>query len=407
MKRLLKFSSVVVLSSLLLLSGCGKREENNTTSNEKDVKLKVWVDPGSGDFYKKVLNEYTKDKKVNYKIEVVESDTGKAQEFVKKDPDAAADVFSMPHDQLGQLVESGVIYENTKYVKELTKENSEQAVNGAYYKGKMYGYPYGVESMMLYYDKSKLSDDDVKSFDNLTSKAKIGLNFEESGADYFADPLFISNGSLLYGKNGEDIKGTTFNNSKGVNVLKWIATQKYNSNVIQANADAMSLLESGKISALVSGPWGKESVQKALGDKMGVAVYPTANFGDGEVQMKAFLGVKLYSVNANTKFPLQAMEIANYLASKKVQQKAFEERGTVPSNKELQASDEINADAVASTVAEMSSKEHSVLMPKIPEMVSFWPASLAIISDAYKGNIQENQYQEKLNQLVEDTSVSK
>lgn len=405
-KNVIKTGLGLALAAFVL-GACGNSGETGGSTDEakKDVALKVWVDPGSGDFYKKVIDEYKKDKGVDYKIEVVESDTGKAQEYVKKDPDAAADIFSMPHDQLGQLVEAGVVYENTKYADEVKKNNTELAVEGATYQDKLYGYPYGVESMMLYYDKSKLTAEDVATFEGIKAKEKIGLNFQEGGADYFAVPFFVSNGSKLYGENGEDPKGTTFNDAKGVNVLKWIAAQGKDPQVVQANADLMSQLEEGKIAALVSGPWGMESVQKILGDNMGIATYPTNDFGDGPVQMKAFLGVKLYSVNANTKHPLEAMEVANYLSGKTSQEKAFAEKKTTPSNLELQDSEAVKTDDLASTVVQMATADHSVLMPKIPEMVGFWPQALSVISDAYKGNIPEDQMEAKLTQLVEDTST--
>lgn len=405
-----KVFSKVVLCSVVLgsLAGCGGDSETEGSNNQAasgDVNLKVWVDPGSGDFYSEVVEDFKAETGADYNIEVVESDTGKAQEYVKKDPDAAADVFSMPHDQLGQLVDAGVIYENTKYTADVEDNNSEQAVDAATYQDKMYGYPYGVESMMLYYDKSKLTEEDVQTFEGIVAKDKIGLNFEEGGADYFAVPFFVSNGSKLYGENGEDPAGTTFNDANGVNVLKWITAQGQNPNVVQANSDVMSQLENGSIAALVSGPWGRENIEKILGDNMGIATYPTTDFGDGPVQMKAFLGVKLYSVNANTEHPLEAMELANYLSSKEAQEKAFTEKDTVPSNSELQTSDAVNNDPLASTVVEMASPEHSVLMPKIPEMVGFWPSALAVISDAYKGNISEDQMEPKLTQLVEDTAT--
>ena len=43
-------------------------------------------------------------------------------------------------------------------------------------------------------------------------------------------------------------------------------------------------------------------------------------------------------------------------------------------------------------------------MPKIPEIVSFWPAMDAVINDTYKGNIKPADYQAKLDKLVQDTS---
>ncbi|MHC5248558.1 extracellular solute-binding protein [Enterococcus sp. LJL90] len=395
-KKLFAIGSVLFLSFGLVSCGQGAEDE---------VSLKLWVDPGSSEFYESVVAEYRETYNIDYPIEIIESDTGKAQEYVKKDPEAAADVFSMPHDQLGQLVEAGVIYENTKYRDDVTELNTEQAVEAATYEGKMYGYPYGVESMMLYYDKSVLSEEDVQSFEGIVAKAKIGLNLEENGADYFAVPFFVSNGSKLYGDNGEDPNGTTFNDQYGVNVLKWIAAQKANPNVVQANADLMSQLENGSISALVSGPWGKDSVEEILGDNMGIATYPMNDFGNGSVQMKAFLGVKLYSVNAFTEYPLEAMALANYLAGEEAQSRAFDELGMTPSNLVLQETAKVLENPLASTVVEMATPEHTLLMPKIPEMVGFWPSALSVISDAYKGKIPENQMENKLTQLIEDTST--
>ena len=57
---------------------------------------------------------------------------------------------------------------------------------------------------------------------------------------------------------------------------------KNNPGVIQSNTEALSNLGSGKTDAFLSGPWSKNDVEKALGDKMGAAAYPTIDFGNGE-----------------------------------------------------------------------------------------------------------------------------
>lgn len=41
--------------------------------------------------------------------------------------------------------------------------------------------------------------------------------------------------------------------------------------MIQSNTEALSNLGSGKTDAFLSGPWSKNDVEKALGDKMGAA----------------------------------------------------------------------------------------------------------------------------------------
>ena len=43
----------------------------------------------------------------------------------------------------------------------------------------------------------------------------------------------------------------------------------------------------------------------------------TIDFGNGEKQMKAFLGVRSFAVNQQTQAPLVAMTLANYLTSEK------------------------------------------------------------------------------------------
>ena len=137
---------------------------------------------------------------------------------------------------------------------------------------------------------------------------------------------------------------------------------------------------------------------------MGVAAYPTVDFGNGEVPMKAFLGVKLFAVNQQTKHPLAAMALANYISGEKAQEELFKNHGIIPSNKAAQESEAVQSDDVAKAVLAMSDEAHSVVMPKLPEMVSFWPAMDALINDTYKGKITPDQYQAKLDKFVEDIS---
>ncbi|MDR0921842.1 MAG: extracellular solute-binding protein [Lactobacillales bacterium] len=406
------FTGAMLSIAALTLAGCGssKDKEGTSTSETKDsaAELKLWVtnQPGTKKFYEGALADFKKEHP-KYKITIVETEDAKAQENVKKDPDAAADVFTLPHDQLGQMVDAGVIYENEKFGDDIKKDQTDAAVEAATYKGKMYAYPYGIESQVLFYNKEKLSEDDIKTYEDITSKATMGLNMEAVNA-YALAPLFMSNGDYLYGKTGEDPKGTDFNNAKGVEVLKWMATQKSNKGAIQVSDDTMAAFGSGKIASFESGPWDKAAAIEAIGkDNLGIAAYPTVNLGSGEVQQKSFLGVKLYAVNAATKVPLAAMELANYLSGEKMQEIQFKDstRNIIPTNKTVQDSDMVKNDALAKAVVTMSGSDYSVVMPKIPEMVSFWTPTSAVMSDAYTGKIQEDQYQAKLDQLVKDISA--
>ncbi|MDG2982095.1 extracellular solute-binding protein [Latilactobacillus curvatus] len=395
--------------SAIALAGCGNKSDDQSASsdtNSSQVKgdIKLWVDT---EHIAAIKGQVSKFEKANpdVKVKIKTGSSADALKDVSKDPEKAADVFMMPHDQIGQMAEAGLLYPiGKKQVATIKKNNVDSAIQGVTWKNKVYGYPYGIESQVLYYNKSKLSENDVKSWDSLTQKGKLGANFAENGANYIFAPLFMSNGDVLYGENGEDLKGTNFNNQNGVEVLSWIAKQKSNPGVVQTNAAALANLQSGKIDAFLSGPWSKNDVKKALGDKMAVAAYPTVNFGSGEKQMKAFLGVKVYGVNQQTKSPLASMALANYLSNEKTQEIEFKKNGVVPSNKRAQEATNVKTDAVAKSVMVMSDNDHSVVMPKLPEMTTFWPPMDSLINDVYKGKINATQYQAKLDKFVSDNA---
>ncbi len=411
-------SGLVLSASTVLLAACASGgggassaapdESASGSSATEEVKVegsvKVWIDTEHVETFKGIVADFQTEFP-DVEVEIAAGSSADAKTVVSKDPKAAADVFMMPHDQVGQMAQSGLLYPNTKYADEVKANNVDSAIEGASWDGELYGYPYGVESQILYYNKSTLSEDDVKSWATLTEKGKIGANLGEAGANYVFGPLFMSNDLYLYGETGEDPNGTNFNTEPGVEVLQWIADQKNNPGVIQSNAEALSNLEAGVTDAFLSGPWSKNDVQKALGENMAVAAYPTVDFGNGEVQMKAFLGVKLFAVNQQTEAPLAAMALANYLSNESSQLVEFEKMGVIPSNKALQSNEAVTNDAVAKAVMEMSQTTHSVVMPKIPEMVSFWPAMDAVINDTYKGNIKPADYMTKLDTLVTETAT--
>ena len=252
------------------------------------------------------------------------------------------------------------------------------------------------------------SNNDASAFSE--SKLQAGdllfFNLAEEGTNYTIAPQYLANGCKLYGDSGEDLEGTTFNNEQGVNVTKWIASLKDNPNVVACNSESVSLLKEGKIAAMVTGPWGKNDIMDALGDDLGVAVYPTCDFGDGPVQMRAFQGVKLLAVNAATEYPLDAMELADYLSNAECQKMRFDAVGAIPCNKELRDTDEVKNDPITNVVSQMTEDEYTVLMPKLPELRSFWDLLDPIIIDAYGGNLTEADMQTKLDDLVADSAAT-
>ena len=77
----------------------------------------------------------------------------------------------MPHDQIGQMAEAGLIYPNTKYEKSQRKQYR-LGSRRSHLEDKVYAYPYAVESQVLYYNKDTYSPEEIKTWKSLTEKAK-------------------------------------------------------------------------------------------------------------------------------------------------------------------------------------------------------------------------------------------
>lgn len=414
-KKLFLAGAGLTLASSVLVACSNSSSSESSSSSSSDKTIKLWVPTGAKASYEEIVKKFEDES--GYKVNIIESNDSKAQENVKKDPEKAADVFSLPHDQLGQLVESGVIQEiPDNYAKEISEQATEQAITGAQYNGKTYAFPFGIESQVLFYNKSKLSADDVKNYETITTKATFGDTFKSMNA-YDTAPLFMSVGDTLFGENGETVDGTNWANEAGVSVLEWIADQKNNSGFVNTTAEnTMSKFGDGSVAAIETGPWDLSAAQEAVGkDNLGIAVYPKINIGGKDVQQKAFLGVKLFAVNqapagSDTDRIAASYKLASMLTSEESQENQFtyEGRNIIPSNKTVQKSDKVQSDELAQAVITMaSSSDYTVVTPKLSQMTTFWTESAALLSDVYNGKIQSSEYLTKLQEFDADLAAAK
>lgn len=333
----------------------------------------------------------------NYKVDVRVQDEDKAKDAVLKDVDAAADVFCVPHDQLGSLVEAGACYPNTVYKDQVTADNSESCVKAATYKDTLYGYPRSVQSVFLYYNKSIFSEDDVKSLETMMTKAKAkntGIGFD-MGNNYNSAIFWFTNGCKLFGENGTTVDGSTFNSPEGLQVAKYISTLKEKGLKDMTDGNASTTLKDGSIAAQVTGSWKAKDYEAILGSNYGVSKLPTINIGGTDKQMVSFAGYTLYLVKSSTKFPQASMQLAQYLTSEKNQIKAFKDRQVVPSNKKAAADPSVTGDKTVA--AQLAQAQFTIAMPSITQMSNFWSANSMIVSkDIFNGKTKEADFQAAL-----------
>ena len=390
--------------ALATLAACGSSASSNKSSSSSSNSVKgnvtLWVDPANVDSYKTLVTGFEK-KYPDVKVKVNQSPTGSAnaKTDVGKDPAKAADVFKVPNDQLGAMAEAGYINplspDATKWV---DKNDISVAGEAVSWKGKYYAYPQDQQSNIIFYNKAKFSEAPT-SWTQFTQDKAIGTDFTNSYNWY---PAFLSNGTVLFGKGGEILDGTDVARDAGLQVLNWFAKQKSNTGVVQSGQALLADLKSGKTSAVLDGPWDASNVKKILGDNYGVTTLPTIDFGSGEKKMQAFSGVGTLAVNSASKNQVASSSLAQYLSNADSQKELYKANNAIPVAKTLQTDSDITADPAAQAVIKQVPED--TLMPKMPEMATFWNLAAPLINNTYLGKTPASQYASQLKTFQDSIS---
>lgn len=336
----------------------GEAAEQSVIEGEGDtIALKIWGSQTDQDLLKELYEEFAKEHPENsWQFDYGVVGEADAQARYIEDPAAAADVFSYPDDQLMTLVQADALYEVTRDVDEVKSANAPGSIDAASYNGVLYGYPMTADNgYYLFYDKSVLSEEDVKTLDGIlaaANKAGKQVHMDISNGWYLAS-FFLGNGcNISLDENGKQI--CDFNNEKGLAAAE--AIRNFCNDPAFVTGDD-SVLEGGigdNICCGVSGPWISASIKEKLGDNFGAAKLPTFTCGGEQVQMGSFLGCKILGVNTQTEHPVEAMELAKYLTNEKSQARRFEVLGYGPSNVNVANSDAVSADISLKALADQS-----------------------------------------------------
>lgn len=357
MKKVLLFLLTFLLVTSLV--GCGKKtsDGSGSTDSAKKVSLKVWASQDDQEFMNKRIDEFKKaHPETEWDIQLGVVGEPDAKTKVLEDPTAAADVFAFPNDQLRDLVKAGALYkitrpEDLKYIKD---ENA--GADAFTLDGVVYGYPFSNDNgFFLYYDSRVFTKDDVATLDGMLKKAaeKNKKVFMDLSNGWYIVSFFLGNGGKLALEN--DKKVVDFNNEKGVQAGEAIKAFAANPAFTTGDDNILKAgFTDGTIAAGVSGTWNAGDIQKALGDGYAAAKLPTFTAGDKQVQMSSFYGCKGYGISSQTKYPVQAMDLAMFLTNEDSQTLRYEMRKTGPSNLKVAGSDKVKADVALSALLEQN-----------------------------------------------------
>ena len=366
MKKAIKTAATFALTGIVgvtAATACGK-------TGGDEITLTVWVPEGDTAFMEWAQAEFKKanpDK--NYKFLVDYQGENLVATRVLNDVESAADVFAYPNDQIAKLINGDALARiggaNLTDLTESIDEGAMQSATvGSGENAAVYGMPYTDNSFFMYYDKSVLTAEDVKSLDGILAKCSPQKQF----AMPFNDGWYST--SFYFGKNlgyevtyDEDFAETKitcdFDSDTGKQVTQamWRLVQDPRVKADANDSKITAGFNDGSIVAATTGIWNRTAIESYLGENFAVAKLPTYTFNKGaaneeQVQLVSFAGYKLIGVNNYSDQKAEAIKFARFYTSKESQIKHFELRGFVPTDKEARQDERVQSDVCAAAITE-------------------------------------------------------
>ncbi|KRQ87668.1 Cyclodextrin-binding protein precursor [Caloramator mitchellensis] len=414
MKKLL---SVLLALTLVvsLFAGCSKKQteqtSNEQTQQQEEIKpeegasLVVWESDGPElEFMKYVAQEFEKKYGVKVKAEPVGHTDASGK--IQQDGPAGvgADVFAAPHDHVGKMVAAGLI-QPVGNQDDIRNRFVQAAIDGVSYEGTVYGYPTGIETYALFYNKAIVKEV-PKTFEEIVEFAKTYNNAKEKkyalmwdvGNFYFTYPFLTAFGGYVFGNNGTNKDDIGLNNDGAVEGMKYYKELRKIFDVMQKDANYQFMdgqFAAGKAAMIINGPWAVAGYQNAKVD-FGVAPLPTMN---GK-QPITFSGIRGLYVSSFTKYPNAARLFAEMATSDEMLAKRFEITKQIPPAKAVMERPEIKDDPIVSGF--MAQAQNAVPMPSIPQMGLVWDPAAAALSTIWDGKAEPKAALDKAVKTIQD-----
>ncbi len=408
----------LMAGSVAGLAGCKK---------DDSIKLTVWGSASQQETLKQMVEDFkaaNPDTKYNITVGLGEEEF--AYENVQRDPEAAADVFSYPSDQLIPLLRIGALArlggDNLAQVKANNSADSVEAGSIEYgtAEEKVYGYPFAADNgYFMYYDKSVISDSEVATLEGIISACERASEKKSKKIAWALDTAFYTAGWFFtfgcsysvdydYSANYKETVDIDFNNEGGIKASKAMA-KLANSSAFAGKGTSNATITDGfkthSLAVAVSGNWNAKAIQEALGEDYGVCKLPTVEV-DGETkQLYSFKGYKLFGVNAYSKNRAEAHKLAAFLANEKNQKTRFEKSLTSPTNTAVAELDDVKNNATI--MALNAQNAFTVKQKAVP--TTFWSPvgsyglniiDKLVLETVPEGDKNHISYQTQLNTMV-------
>jgi maltose/maltodextrin transport system substrate-binding protein len=350
--------------------------------------LLVWMDSDRTRALAPVLSDFKDKYGINVHLEA-------PQNITDNFPTAAQsgkgpDIVIWAHDKVGEWAGAGLI-SPIEVSSELRGKYLPQAWEAVTHQGQIWGFPIGLETVTLIYNKKLLSDPPPKDISDLAAlDAKIKQEHPGTAcilwdykSAYYSWGIFAGAGAYIWAKGdkGYDLADVGVSDPGAIealsDILKLVTSGILPKSVSYSTAEDQ--MSQGKLAMMISGPWAWANLMKT-GIDFGIAPVPGC---DGKLA-RPFVGVSAAYINrASTNQDIAREFVEEYLVSAKG----------------LTAMDNakpIGIPALTSLAQQMEQtnpllKEMRIcvdqgeVMPNIPEMGRFWSAFGSALQTAANG----------------------
>jgi maltose/maltodextrin transport system substrate-binding protein len=339
--------------------------------------LLVWMDSDRTHALEPVVKKFEEQYSIKVNLEAPQNitDSFPTAAQMGKGPD----IVIWAHDKVGEWADAGLI-SPTEVDHQVREKYFPQAWEAVTHKDRIWGFPIGMETVTLIYNKKLLPGPPPKSLSELAAlneKIKeahpgVASILWDYKSAYYSWGILASAGAYIYGKknDGYDLADIGVANPGAVDALsKILALVK--AGVLPKSVSysaAEDLMSQGKLAMMISGPWAWANLMKT-GIDFGVAPVP----GCDDKPSKPFVGVSAAYINrSSSNQDIAKQFIEEFLVSEEGL-KAMNDAKPIGIPSLISLAEQLDKDNPL--LREMKTCiEGGQVMPNIPEMGRFWSA---------------------------------
>lgn len=385
-----RFLTGTLIASVFVLSGCSNEgvKQGRNQENDGPIKVVVWtqLEAHIVQLIDETLKGFEEENNIDIVIEKQDALVDKLTLAGRSDSKDSPDIVMGANDLTGKFAEMGVFEPIDSYIDPKIKEQYlATAIEAESYKGKLYGLPTSVETLIMMYNK-KLVEKAPESTEELLAMMKEKTKNGQYGyVTNIYEAYFLS--PWVNGYGGEFLSADAKASLNKPETLKGFELIEQMKSYLPEGLEyglMDTLFKEGKAAVIMNGPWAISDYKGIFGEDLGLAKLPKVS-GNQNHPAAPWVGVQGAMLMKNSANKEAAVKVIEALAGKEVSLAMAKQGGFVPAHNEAAADPSIQSDEVLMLIRDQAADGRP--MPNAPQMAGIWdPTKNALMMILSKQN---------------------